>query len=81
MYRRLLEPARARPFNRHVFDLDSLAKGSEMGYHGNRLLLKGALPHQKSSPAACLTGDQEFLEGFAADKTDWGDCPWKRRGC
>src|SRR6266566_10004386 len=34
-----------------------------------------ALPHQKSSPAACLTGDQEFLEGFAADKTYWDDRP------
>ena len=43
--------------------------------------LDHALPHQKSSPAACSTGRQEFLAGFAADETGRGDRPWITSAC
>jgi hypothetical protein len=37
--------------------------------HREILCEERASPHQKSSPSACLTGDQKLLVGFAADET------------
>jgi len=59
--------------------VETLVKRAVEAY--GRLDLAVALPHQKSSPAACSTGYQELLARFSADETGEGIGPWMTSAC